>query len=301
MISPSSSFIWDTELLARAETLEWRSHVLVEGFLQGLHHSRLRGFSSEFAQYQLYTQGDDLRYVDWRAFARLDRLYVRQFEAETNLRCQILIDISKSMAYRSENVPFRKYDYAALLAATIMRLFLMQHDAFGVSLGKTKLTDHLPPRLSHLHFFRCLSLLETIQPEGICDITSCINSLAELFPKRGLVVLFTDAWNDLEGMVSALQRLRFHRHEVCLFQIVDPREMDFNFKESQLFEDMETEIRLPITPAWNRAQYLTALEKHQAALRQHCLDLGVVHLLLTTTQSPLQALATFLAQRESHP
>src|SRR4051812_3869621 len=128
----SSSFVWDPELFARVETLEWRSRILTEGFLQGLHRSRLRGFSSEFAQYHPYMPGDDLRHVDWHAYGRLDRLYIREFEAETNLRCQILIDASGSMGYRSGASPFRKWDYAALLAASVMRLLHSQRDACGL-------------------------------------------------------------------------------------------------------------------------------------------------------------------------
>ncbi len=296
-----SSFTWDPDLLSRVETLEWRSRVLVEGFLQGLHRSRLRGFSSEFAQYHPYIQGDDPRYVDWNAYARLDRLYVRQFEAETNLRCQVFVDVSGSMAYRSENTPFSKYHYAAMLAASLIRLLITQRDACGLSCGRTQLVEHLSPQLNRLHFHRCLNILETLHPEGSCDLASCIHTISELFKKRGLVILFTDTWDDLDKLMIALQRLRFDHHEACLFQIVDPREMDFAFKESCLFEDMETGFRLPITPNWNQKRYCTALEKHQHALRQQCLDLGVSHHLLTTTEPPFRAFASFLAQRESLP
>ncbi|MBI4024971.1 MAG: DUF58 domain-containing protein [Verrucomicrobia bacterium] len=300
-MAEAPAIAWDPDLFARAETLEWRSRVLVEGFLQGLHRSRLRGFSSEFSQYQPYIQGDDLRYADWRAFGRLDRLYIRQFEAETNLRCQILLDASGSMAYRSEESSFRKCDYAALIAASLMRLLLTQHDAFGISLARKELAAHLPPRVNRLHFFRCLGVLETIRPEGIFDVAACINALAELFPKRGLVVIFTDTWDNLEHLIEALQRLRYEHHEICLFQVVDPREMDFAFKDSRLFQDMESGARMPVTPDWNRTRYLAALEKHQTRLRQQCLDLGVMHRVLPTDQPPFEAMAAFLAERESHP
>ena len=296
-----SNVAWDPDLLVRVETLEWRSRVLVAGFLQGLHRSRLRGFSSEFSQYQPYIQGDDLRYVDWRAFGRLDRLYIRQFEAETNLRCQILFDASGSMGYRSESAPFRKIDFAAMIAAAMMRLLLTQHDAFGLSVARKELVEHLPPRVSRLHFSRCLGHLETARAEGDFDMVSCANALAELSPKRGLVAIFTDAWGDIDRLVEALQRLRYDHHEICLFQVVDPREMDFSFKDSLLFEDMESGSRMPVTPDWNRPQYLAALEKHQARLHQQCLNLGVTHCVLATDQPPFEALAAFLAERESHP
>ncbi len=297
----SSTSLWDADLFARVETLEWRSHVLAEGFLQGLHRSRLQGFSSEFSQYHPYLHGDDLRYVDWRAFGRLDRLYIREFDAETNLRCQILVDASGSMAYRSDGSPFRKYDYAALLAAALMRLLQSQRDACGLSLAKTQLAEHLSPRLGRPFFSRCLRLLETTQPEGLCDLATCVDQLAELFRKRGLIAIFTDTWDDLSKTLTALERLRYDHHEVCLFQIVDPREMDFAFKESMLLEDMETGVRLPVTPDWIRTRYFTAMQRHQTALVKRCRDLRITHHLLTTTESPFKALAAFLAQRENRP
>jgi uncharacterized protein (DUF58 family) len=296
-----ASPLLDLALLAQAETLEWRSRVLVEGFLLGSHRSRLRGFSSEFSQYNPYMQGDDLRYVDWRAFGRLDRLYIRQFEAETNLRCQILLDASASMGYQSEGVPFTKFGYASLLAAALMRILQRQHDAFGLSLARTKLVEHLPPRVTRLHFFRCLGAMEKAQPEGMCQLKSCVDALAELFPKRGLVFVFTDTWDDLDQAINALQRLRFDFHEVCLLQVVDPRELDFSFSESHLFEDMETGLKLPITPDWNRKNYLEEVRKHQDSLTKACRDLGVSHYLLQTTQSPFEALTKIVAEREKLP
>jgi len=290
-------FEWEPELLARAESLEWRSRILVEGFLQGFHHSRLRGFSSEFSQYQPYIHGDDLRYMDWRAYARLDRLYIRQFEAETNLRCQILIDASASMDYRSQGTRFRKYDYATLLAAAMMRLLQKQNDAFGLSLGGKTLREHHPSRLSRAHFLRCLGAMETAKLSGTSDLGTCINDMASLFKRRGLVVIFTDAWDDLTSLSAGLQRLRYEQHDVSLFQIVDPRELDFDFTRSDLFEDIESGQRLPINPQWNKPKYMAALEAHQTQLRKICLDSAVTLHTLRTTDAPFQSLATFLAER----
>lgn len=292
---------WDPNLLASVETLEWRSRVLVEGFLQGLHRSPLRGFSSEFAQYHPYMPGDDLRRLDWRAFARLDRLYVREFEAETNLRGHVMVDVSASMNYRSAGTPFRKYDYAALLAAALIRLLRMQRDACGLSLARSELAEYLPPHLGRPHFNRCLSVLENVRLEGTSDLPACLNAVAELLPRRGLVAIFTDAWCDLEPLIPALRHLRFHRHEICLFQTVDPRELDFQFAESQLFEDLENGLRIPVTPDWNRTRYLAELEKHQQQLEKICLDLSVMHQVLSTHRPPFDALAAFLAERESRP
>ncbi|MDD2711215.1 MAG: DUF58 domain-containing protein [Verrucomicrobiae bacterium] len=292
---------WDPDLLTQVETLEWRSKFLVEGFLQGLHRSPLRGFSSEFAQYHSYIPGDDLRHLDWGAFARLDRLYVREFEAETNLRCHFLADASGSMAYRSEAAPCRKYDYAALLIAALIRLLHMQRDACGLSLSRSKLEDYLRPRLGRAHFFHCLGILETAPLQGACHLADCLDQLAELFPRCGLVAIFSDVWCDLKPLMAALQHLRSQRHEVCLFQIVDPRELDFQFSQSRLFEDMESGLRIPVALGWNRTHYLRELEKHQKTLHQLCRDWGVTHQVFSTDRSPFVALAAFLAERESRP
>jgi len=292
------SIPWDPHLLARVETLEWRSRVLVNGFLQGLHRSPMRGFSSEFSQYRPYYPGDELKRLDWRAYGRLDRLYVREYEAETNLRCQILVDASGSMGYRSANTPFRKYDYAALLAAALIRLLQTQRDACGLTLMQTGVFEYLPPKLSKAHFTRCLAAFEALAPKGGSDLLATVNHLVNLFPHRGLVAIFSDAWEDPDRISSALERLLFDKHDICFFQIVDPRELDFKFSESRMFRDMETGLRVPVTPEWTRAKYLNAVAKHLDALKQKCLDIGVVYRVLTTTQPPFETFAAFMAERE---
>ena len=288
---------WDSELLARAESLEWRSRVLVQGFMQGVHRSRLLGFSSEFAQYHAYMPGDDLRYLDWKAYGRSDRLYIREFEAETNLRCQLVIDASASMAYRSETARFTKFEYASLLAAALMRLMQKQHDAFGLGIARSELSEYVPPRVGNSHFVRCLGFLEKAEPAGTLDFDLTLHTLAELLPKRNLVVIFTDAWDALEPLAAGLRRLAFDHHEICLMQVVDPQEIDFAFEASRVFEDPETQFRLPITPAWNRSRYLGAIQAHLGELKNLCCDMGVSYTMMRTTDSPYLALIEFLLQR----
>ena len=289
---------WDPDLLVQVESLEWQSQLLMQGFLQGLHRSPLHGFSAEFAQYRQYQPGDELRRLDWRAYARLDRLYVREFEAETNLRCQLVVDASGSMDYRSDRARFWKYDYAALLAAAAARLLLRQRDAFGLTVLQDTALEHLPPRLTQAHFFRCLGILETTRPRGPSSLEALLEPLLDSLSRRGLVLIFTDGLDEPERIEQTLDRLVFERHEVCLFQIFDPVELDFQFADSEVFEDLETGVRLPVVPEWARSRYLENMARHQERIRRRCLDSGVVHQVLTTDQPPFDALATFLGERE---
>lgn len=289
---------WDPDLLVQVESLELQSRLLMQGFLQGLHRSPLHGFSAEFAQYRQYQPGDELRRLDWRAYARLDRLYIREFEAETNLRCQLVVDASGSMDYRSDRARFRKYDYAAMLAAAAARLLLRQRDAFGLTVLQDAAAEHLPPRLTQAHFFRCLGILEMTRPAGASSFETLLDPLLATLSRRGLVLIFTDGLDEPERIEQTLDRLVFERHEVCLFQIFDPSELDFRFTDSEIFEDLETGARLPVVPEWTRATYLDNMARHQDRIRRRCLDMGVVHHVLTTDQPPFDALATFLGERE---
>lgn len=288
---------WDAQLLSRVESLEWRSRVLVEGFLQGSHHSLLRGFSAEFAQYQPYVAGDDTRYLDWRAYARLDRLYLRQFEAETNLRAHIVVDASGSMDYKSDGQHFRKYDYACMLAAALMRLLQTQSDAFGLAVVRQRMEHYIRPQVSRSHFLRCLSILEQTKSQGEGELANRLRDLAEIIGRRGLVVVISDFWDDIDGLVEAMKRLRYDRHEVVLMQTVDPRELDFELGQGGLFEDMETGARLPLAPITVRKRYLDALGQHQAALKHAALELGAELCQIRTDEPPFGALAQFLTRR----
>ena len=289
-------------LLAQGRGLGWRSRVLVEGFRQGRHRSRLTGFSSEFAQYKPYAPGDDPRHLDWHVLARLDRACVRQHEAEVNLTAHLLVDTSGSMGYRSEAAPRSKADHAALLAAAFARILSGQGDACGVEAVGGE-PSHVPPALGRAHTDRVLALLEQAAaappapPAADAPGDSVGGALARLAPRlrrRGLVAAFTDGFEPLPPLLNALRLLRAAGHDAVLVQVVDPQELSFEFPargfRRRRFQDLETGVRVPLAPALVRPRYLAALDAHQAELTGGCRGLGVHHVLARTDRSPFQAL-----------
>jgi uncharacterized protein (DUF58 family) len=289
---------YDPALLARVESLDWRSRVLVEGFLQGRHRSVRRGFSAEFAQHHPYIQGDDPRHLDWRAYARFDRLYIREYEAETNLRLHVVVDASASMDYGSPAAPWRKCDHAGLLAASLLRLFRSANDAAGVSIvSQGTLAAHLPARLGPMHHRRCTAALEAMRPAGEGSVGDGLVKLGDLIGRRSAVVVLSDAFEDVDRLGAGLRRLRYDHHDCLLLQILDPRELRFDLTASGLLEDPETGQRVPVVPDWNRPQYLAALRAHLDAVEGVCRDLGVQYRLVPTDESPFHALADALAAR----
>ncbi|MEM1109532.1 MAG: DUF58 domain-containing protein [Planctomycetota bacterium] len=302
-------------LLASNRELGWRSNILVEGFRQGIHHSRLHGFSSEFAQYKNYTPNDDLRHLDWHVLGRLDRLCIRQHEAETNLRAHLIVDASASMAYQSEGSPRSKADHAALLSAAFTRLLTGQNDACGLTVltpDATSGPQHIEPALGRLHVDRVLAMLEksltqsaqptppnaeTVPPDTIAP---ALDALAASLSRRGLIAVFTDGFEDIEPLFESLRLLRVGRHDLVLVQVVDPQEIAFEFEGRKRFRDLETGTRLPVSPSLVRKRYLDALKTHQDHLESSCAVLAVHHVLAVTNESPFQTLYQLARARGPH-
>jgi uncharacterized protein (DUF58 family) len=300
--APAPTASYDPAVLAAVDDLDWVSRILVEGFLQGLHRSPLRGFSSEFAEYKQYTQGEDLRFLDWQALARLDKPYIRQFEAETNLRAMIVLDATGSMNYAGEQKDARitKFRYAVMLAAALLRLMVRQNDACGLAvIGAGGLEAYLPPALGQRHFFQGLAILDKVKPTGDGALAPHLMETARQLKRRSHLIFLTDAMEELEHLAEPLKLLRGFRHEMMLWQILDPREAQFDFEFTQIFRDLETGFRLALNPKWVRDSYLKAFHDHQEALRALCLRQGVLHEVLRTDGSPGKALRETLARREA--
>ncbi|MEM9419770.1 MAG: DUF58 domain-containing protein [Planctomycetota bacterium] len=302
-------------LLASNRELGWRSAMLVEGFRQGMHHSRLHGFSSEFAQYKNYTPNDDLRHLDWHVLGRLDRLCIRQHEAETNLRAHLILDASASMAYQSEGSPRSKADHASLLAAAFARLLIGQNDACGLTVLTPDSAEHpqrIEPALGRLHVDRVLAMLEGVSAGASAPpprsaesapsdaIAPALNALAPNLNRRGLVAVFTDGFEDIDPLFESLRLLRVGRHDLVFVQVVDPQEIAFEFEGRKRFRDLETGVRLPVSPSLVRKRYLEALKAHQDQLESSCSVLAVHHVLAVTDQSPFQTLYQLAKARGPH-
>lgn len=290
----------DVVTLAAVEGLGLRARLVVEGLFAGLHRSPFKGFSVEFSEYRPYQPGDDLRLVDWRAFARTDRYYVKEFEEETNLRFYLGLDCSASMAFSSA-APWTKFEYAATLAAALAYLALGQRDAVGLATFGPGLREFVPPRSSRKHFRTLLQVLEAARPEGPTDLYATLAALAERAPRRGLFALFTDLWDVRARVLDGFRALRAEKHEVILFHVLDPAEEEFPFREAAAFVDAESAERVELEPSRFRESYVEALA---GLKRDFALELGardVEYVPVVTSQPPAETLLTYLGRRQTLP
>lgn len=289
------SLLIEPKVLMGLRQLELRARVVVEGFWSGLHRSPYHGFSVEFTEYRQYSPGDDPRHVDWRVFARSDRLYLKRFEDETNLRCHLVVDQSRSMSYGS--LGWTKADYAGTLAASLARLLDQQGDAVGLLTFDEAVRDYLPPR-HRVGQLRRLTLMLEAPPEGRgTQLTAPLRRVTEIVRKRGLVVLISDFLAPLADLEQALAELFAHGHEVIVFQVLDPAEVGLGLSEAAVYEDLETGRTLMVDPRAARGAYRRRLEAHCAELRGLCERLGGSCVRLVT-DTPLElALHDFLRAR----
>ncbi len=293
--TPRRSNWIDPAALMRIRHLEMRARVVVEGFFTGLHRSPYHGFSVEFTEYRQYSPGDDPRYLDWKLYARSDRYYIKRFEDETNLRCHLVVDLSRSMDYGS--LGYTKADYARTLAATLAYFLNTQRDAAGLTTFHDALLDYLPPRYRPGHLRRLLLLLERPAAGTSTDLAKPLERVAELLNKRGVVVLISDLLAPIEGLESQLAALVSRGHEVLVFQVLDPAELSFSFGEAALFVDVESGRELYVDPSAARAEYLRRFEAHQLTLQTLCDRLGIDLQRLSTDRPLEHALFDYMQRR----
>lgn len=275
----------DPAALVAIKNLELRARVIVEGFWNGLHRSPFHGFSVEFTEYRQYTHGDDPRYLDWRLYARSDRYYIKKFEDETNLRSLVVLDTSASMNFKSQSVSKRAY--AQSIAATLGYFLHKQGDAVGLLSFDTEVGDYLPARNRTGHLRQYMVALSREGRKGATHFSPPLKQITSAFSKRGLVILISDMLGPIDQIETGLREIAAMGHEVLVLQVLDPREVEFDFAEPALFRDLEGEDRLYVEPKTARANYLEQLEKHQAALANACTRSGVARYVLQTNQ-PLQ-------------
>jgi uncharacterized protein (DUF58 family) len=281
---PSAALIHPKALMS-IRNLELRARVVVEGFWNGIHRSPYHGFSVEFTEYRQYTPGDDPRYLDWRVFARSDRYFIKKFEDETNLRCYLLADHSRSMTYGSDG--YSKSEYAATLAATLAYFLYLQGDAVGLLTFDEQVREFLPARHRTGHLRNLMLNLEKPAAGSATNLEKPLKRIAEIVRKRSLVVLISDFLTPLGAC----------GHEVVVFQVLDPAELSFSFDAATIFEDMESQRTLYIDPRAARKEYLRKLESHCAGLRSACQRLGMVFHRLPSDRPLELALFDFLRER----
>jgi uncharacterized protein (DUF58 family) len=275
--------------------LELRARVVVEGFWTGLHRSPYHGFSVEFTEYRQYTPGDDTRYLDWRLFARSDRYYLKKFEDETNLRCHLLVDQSRSMEYGS--VGYTKSDYARTLAATLGWFLNGQGDAVGLFTFDSEVREYLPARHRHGHLRQLMLALEKRGASRETNLNAPLQRVSELVRKRGLTVLISDLLAPIHELEPSLGRLTAAGHEVILFQVLDPNELAFDFHNAMLFQDIESERDIYLDPEAVRADYQRKLAAHSEGVEQICRRLGISFHRVTTDKPLELGLSDFLRSR----
>jgi uncharacterized protein (DUF58 family) len=279
----------------RIKNLEMRAKIVVEGFMSGLHRSPYHGFSVEFTDYRQYSVGDDLRYLDWKLFARRDRYYIKRFEDETNLRCYLLVDMSKSMGFGSGD--FSKAEYAKTMAATLAWFLNHQRDAVGLVTFGDRIVDMIPPRYRAGHLRRLMVMLENSTSGESTDLAAPLEQIAQTVSKRGLVVLISDLLTPVEQFAKQLGYLRSRGHDVVILRTLDPTEVDFNFDQATMFQDLETGREIYIDPQNAAAEYKQRFEEHEAAVRKICDQLGVDFFQIRTDQPLETALFNLLQAR----
>jgi len=286
------------EVTTRIRRLELTARRVVEGFLSGMHRSPYFGQSIEFLQHRQYVRGDEIRHIDWKVYARQDRLHIKQYEEETNLRLQLIVDRSASMAYGDGES--NKFDYSASVAASLAYLALRQKDATGLFTFDTKVRDNVPARSNQQQLTRILAALDSVGADGRTDLKKVAAEVAQTIPRRGLVVVISDLLG-VDSLMDGLQVLRSRGHDVALFHVLHDHEIDFEFDGATRFEGLETDDFLNCNPRALREGYLEALETFLDKTRKACGRLQIDYL-LTRTSEPLDAvLAKFLSGRVRLP
>lgn len=287
----------DSETLNHLKGLEFKARMIVEGYVSGLHKSPYHGFSVEFAEHREYVPGDDLRYVDWKVFGKSDRIYLKQYDEETNFACHLLVDSSESMNYRSDGVAMTKFDYARHVAAALGYLIVHQQDAIGLATFDSAVRQVLRPSSTPAQLRQMCHVLEETVPAGETSVGPILHDLAERIKRRGLVVILSDLFDDPESVLLGLKHFRHRRHDVVLLQVIDPAEQDFPFIDPTLFKGLEGLGDQHTEPRALRAAYRSEFENFLRTLRGGARDLRMDYILLRTDQPLEVALHEFLSRR----
>ena len=286
----------DPAILAAISNLELVASTVVDGFVAGLHRSPDFGFSQEFAEYQAYVPGDDLRRVDWNVYARSERLYLKRYRGETNSILTVLLDASNSMQFGSHGV--NKMDYARYLAASLFYLAIHgQRDAAGLITFDDEIRNYIRPSTKQGQLQRLLAGLEQAEARARTDFAKPMRCFQELVKRRGIVLIVSDFWEPAESIVRTIEPLRFRGNEVVLFHVLDPKDVRPKLNGPAILIDMENENQLEVTPDYARQEYREKIEAHIAGLRDRTQAAGMGYYLLMTDRPLDEALREYLTLR----
>jgi uncharacterized protein (DUF58 family) len=294
----SAASLLEPSTLQKISKMELVARQLMDGYVQGMHRSPHIGFALDFAQHRQYVPGDDVKRIDWRAFAKSERYYIKQYEVSTNLRAHIVLDASGSMAYKGEHDPMSKFRYGQFIAACLSYLVLHQQDSAGLITFDNKVRDFIPPRSAPSHLMRILHALDQTKAEKESGIAPLLHEVAERISRRGLVIVISDLFDEAGPLIESLHHLRHKRHEVILLHVMAHDELEFPFRKWSLFENLERDNdRLRLDPARMRAMYLENVANHLRAVREAASKMNISHVLLDTSRPFDNAMAVYLAQR----
>jgi uncharacterized protein (DUF58 family) len=285
----------DAQMLSRLAGVKVRARAVVEGVLSGLHKSPHQGQSVEFAEHKEYAPGDELKHLDWKAYGKFDRYYVKRYEHETNLRALMVVDASGSMAYGTTGLS--KLDVAKVLAATLSHLLLRQQDGAGVALVAGGRFQEIPPRATATHLSVLLDVLEGAQADGTTDLAATADTLAEKLPRRSLVCVFSDLFDDRADALRRILALRARKHDVAIFHLVDPSELTFPFDDPTLFLSMEDERRIEVNPREIRESYLEEFGRFLDEVKDGCTAADCDYERVRTDEPLDQVVLRWLARR----
>lgn len=283
----------DPKTLDRIKRLDVRARLVVEGFISGQHRSPYNGFAIEFAAHREYAPGDDLRHIDWKVWSKTDRLYIKEYEEETNLKCTLIVDCSKSMRY-GETKGWSKFDYAATAAASLGYMMQQQQDSVGMVLFSNQIDKNLKSSSHPSHLKLLLHELEQTEPENVTDISDPFLALASQIRQRGIVVLFSDLFVDPDELGKSLSQFRLRRNEVIVFHVMHHDELEFPFQDNTLFKGMEVEAELHTEPRALRRSYMEAVENYMSRVKKVCATAGIDHVLLDTSKPLDGVLSSYL-------
>ena len=296
-MKPNEQGFLTPESVSRLSRLDLIARLVVEGYITGLHKSPYHGFSAEFAEHRQYMAGDSLRYLDWKVYGRTDRMYVKRFEEETNLKSHIILDVSGSMGFRDRGA-MTKLRYASVLAASLAFLMIRQRDSVGLVTFSDAMKEHVPPRSVQSQLTEILRVLSNAGPEGTTVTGDILHTLAERISARGLIVFISDLVVDPDELLFGLKHFRHNGHEVLVFHVLDPMEVDFEYTADTRFVDMETGKRITTQPWHIRDGYRALQDKRHASLVKGMHDISVDYARFTTDVPFDLALSEYLAKRK---
>jgi uncharacterized protein (DUF58 family) len=287
----------DPHTLARLQGLEVRARSIVEGYVSGVHRSPFHGFSIEFAEHREYVPGDDLRYVDWKVFGKTDKIYLKQYEEETNLLAYLLLDASESMHYQSPSAPLSKLEYAKCVAASLAYLILQQQDSVGLVTFDSEIRALVRASSNPSHLKQLLHVMEGTGAQRKTATGPIFHELAERLRKRGVVLILSDLFDNVPAMMAGLKHFRHRRHDVIVFHVLDPDELEFPFRQTTLFKGMEELPNVITDPRTLRKAYLEEVNRFRREVQKGCRNNHADYVLLRTDQPLDIPLTSYLASR----